>query len=74
MMVETYLGPNTKVYTKKHISRGYEVISGLDGNILRNDLYVTPISYDRSGPDIRHIVMFGPISSTSFKGDKAQPK
>ena len=23
MMVETYLGPNTEVYTKKHISRGY---------------------------------------------------
>ena len=50
------------------------VIWGLEGNTPRNDLYVIPISYEKNGPNNRYIVMFGPITNTSFKGDEAQPK
>ena len=62
----------TRRYTK-HISRGYRVIWGLEGNTPQNDLYVTPIPYDRNRPNNRYSVMFGPITNTLLKVMKPNP-
>ena len=49
------------------------VIWGLEGNTPQNDFYVTPISFDRNGPNNRYSVMVGPITNTFLKVMKPNP-
>ena len=56
MTVETHLGTQN---TSQEVTG---VIWGSGGNTPQDDLYVTPISYDRNGPNNRYRVMFGPIT------------
>ena len=71
-MVVTHLDPNTEVH--QNTPRGSGGNSGVEGVIPHHTtLYVTPLQYGRNGPNNRQIVIFGPMSSTAIKADKAQP-
>ena len=70
-MVVTHLDPNTEVHQKT--PRGYGANIGVGGNTPSHHSYVTPLQYGRNGPNNRMIVIFGPMSSTVIKADKAQP-
>ena len=71
MMIETHLGPNTEVH-QTHFKRLQWQYRGW--RVIPSKMTLISPPTDITGKDNTYIVMFGPITSASFKCDEAQSK